>query len=911
MEKAASLCGVTHRYGEVIALDDVNLDIPAGRLVGLIGPDGVGKSTALALIAGVRSLQSGSATALDADLSRASARREICSRIAYMPQGLGRNLYPTLSVYENVDFFARLFGVEETERESLIAELLSGTGLAPFADRPAGKLSGGMKQKLGLCCSLVHTPELLILDEPTTGVDPLSRRQFWELLDRTRERSRSMSVIVATAYMEEAERFDHLVAMDAGRVLAAGNAESLRDQTGETSLEDAFISLLPAEKREGHERLVVPPRGNSNSRDIAIEAAGLTCRFGSFTAVDHVDVRIERGEIFGFLGSNGCGKTTTMKMLTGLLKASEGEASLFGRPVNPDDLETRKRVGFMSQAFSLYSELTVRQNLELHARLFHLPPEAIAGRVREMLERFGLAEYEAKRPDSLPLGIRQRLQLSVAVVHSPQMLILDEPTSGVDPVARDSFWKLLIDLSRNDGVTIFLSTHFMNEAERCDRISLMHAGKILAQGSPESLREERGARTLEEAFIGWLEEAEAQGKRSAARGTKAEGFRRPVAVGIERAAVPRFSFRRLWAYARREAMEIRRDSVRLGFALAGPLVIMLACGFGINFDVDRVPFAVLDYDRSSQSRDYALSLSSSKYFDERRPVAGQDEIERRLQSGELRAIIEIPPGFGSDLVAGKRPQVGIWIDGGNPSQADTSKNYIVSATNAYAQSFVDPESLRPAARVDYAARYKYNPDFRSVFAMVPGVVMLILILIPAILTAVGVVREKELGSIANVYSTPVTKIEFLAGKQLPYIALAMINFACCALMAVFLFRVPIKGGLSALVLGAAAFAAASTGFGLLVSVFAKTQVSALFAVGILTTLASISFSGWLTPLSSITGAGRFISKVFPSTYFEAVSIGAFTKSLGLADLAGDIAVLAAISAAYLGLSTALLRKQER
>jgi ribosome-dependent ATPase len=428
----ARLAGVTHRYGDTLALDGVDLKIPTGCMVGLIGPDGVGKSTLLGLIAGARKLQTGFVEVLGGDMKSRSFRAQVAPRIAYMPQGLGGNLYATLSVFENVDFFGRLFGQDREERNWRIKELLESTDLLGFKDRPASKLSGGMKQKLGLCCALIHDPELLILDEPTTGVDPLSRRQFWELIDRIRGRGRSMSVLVATAYMEEAERFDWLAALDGGKVLATGAPAELKFRTGSDSLEETFIQLLPEAKRRGHRKLVIPKR-QGKDREAAIEAQGLTKRFGDFTAVDHASFRIERGEIFGFLGSNGCGKTTTMKMLTGLLPATEGEARLFGCTVDPRDLETRKRVGYMSQSFSLYRELTVRQNLELHARLFHLPADDIPGRINEMVERFKLAEHLDDLPDEVPLGIRQRLSLAVAVIHRPEMLILDDPTSGVDP----------------------------------------------------------------------------------------------------------------------------------------------------------------------------------------------------------------------------------------------------------------------------------------------------------------------------------------------------------------------------------------------------------------------------------------------------------------------------------------------
>src|SRR5208282_5466648 len=449
--------------------DAITLDLPAGCMVGLIGPDGVGKSSLMALVAGARRIQQGRVEVLGGDLADAGFRRAACPRVAYMPQGLGKNLYPTLSVFENTDFFARLFGLGRAEAKRRIAELLDSIGLGPFPDRPAGKLSGGMKQKLCLCCALIHAPDLLILDEPTTGVDPLSRRQFWELVDRIRADRPSMSVLVSTAYMEEAARFDYLVAMFAGKVVGTGTPAELPARTGTRSLEEAFIALLPEELRQGHKELVVPPRP-AGDQEVIIEAHGLTQKFGDFVAVDHVSMRIERGEIFGFLGANGCGKSTTMKMLCGLLPPSEGQAWLFGEPVDANDIDVRRKVGYMSQAFSLYSELTVRQNLVLHAQLFDVPRAEIPQRVEETAARFGLGEIMEALPDSLPLGQRQRLQLAVALIHRPALLILDEPTSGVDPVARDGFWEHLIDLSRRDKVTIFVSTHFINEAGRCDRI---------------------------------------------------------------------------------------------------------------------------------------------------------------------------------------------------------------------------------------------------------------------------------------------------------------------------------------------------------------------------------------------------------------------------------------------------------
>ena len=805
MNPVARLTDLSHRYKKIVALDAVDLEIPAGRMVGLIGPDGVGKSSLLALVAGVRKIQMGSVQVLGRDMRRSLSRRAICPRIAYMPQGLGHNLYMTLSVFDNIDFFGRLFGQPRDERLRRIKELLSSTGLTPFADRPAGNLSGGMKQKLGLCCALIHDPQLLILDEPTTGVDPLSRRQFWELIERIRQRRQGMSVIVATAYMDEAERFDWLVAMDAGKVLATGSPTELRARTGATNLERAFIELLPEEKHSGYQTLTIPPH-QAEQRSPAIEASGLTRCFGDFIAVDQVSFTIHAGEIFGFLGSNGCGKTTTMKMLTGLLPSSDGEARLFGRPVDTQDIDLRKRVGYMSQAFSLYNELTVRQNLMLHARIFQLPREKIEKRVEEMIDRFGLGQMTDELTEKLPLGVRQRLSLAVAVIHGPEMLILDEPTSGVDPVARDQFWALLIQLSREDGVTIFISTHFMNEAERCDRISLMHAGRVLAQGSPADLVEERGAASLEETFIAYLEEAASSESGAAQQPEAPPEHNEQTTTQSSRSKHLRIDPARAWAYARRESLEIVRDPIRIAFALLGPLLLMIAFGYGITLDLEEISYAVLDQDQTPESRGYLENFAGSRYFAQRSPLRHYSDMEQQLRKGRLTFVLEIPPGFGKNLKRNSQPEVGIWLDGTIPFRAETARGYILGVHQFYLDQRMrsEPSFNLPPPPLTIETRFRYNQDFKSVYAIVPGTIMMLLVWIPAMMTAAGVVREKEMGSITNLYATPVSGLEFLLGKQVPYVLIGMLNFASLVLLAVFLFQVQIKGSGFALLVGGGA-----------------------------------------------------------------------------------------------------------
>jgi len=917
-DPVARLSDVSLRYGHAVALDRVSLELPSGCMAGVIGPDGVGKSTLFALVAGAHAMQQGDLHVLGGDMRDRRHREQVCPRIAYMPQGLGKNLYATLSVVENVDFFGRLFGQGQRERHQRISHLLQATGLAPFGDRPAGKLSGGMKQKLGLCCALIHDPDLLILDEPTTGVDPLSRAQFWDLIDSIRKGRPGMSVLVATAYMEEAERFDWLAVMEQGRVLAAGVPDDLLKRTGTGSLEQAFIALLPEERRREHQPVVIPPRKSGASMATAIEADQLTMRFGDFTAVDRVSFRIRSGEIFGFLGSNGCGKTTTMKMLTGLLPATSGMAHLFGHQVNPKDIETRRRVGYMTQSFSLYSELNVRQNLELHARLFNVPTAEIKDRVREMVARFGLEGVLESMPGNLPLGQRQRLSLAVAMIHKPEMLILDEPTSGVDPIARDRFWQSIVDLARNDGVTIFISTHFMNEAERCDRISLMHAGRVLISDSPEVIKKQKGAETLEQAFIRFLEEAGAQDGQAVPK--IAEQVDPPSAgdPAIVHSCAPHlsarswFSFRRALSYSRRETMELRRDPIRATLALLGSVILMVIMGYGISFDVEDLPFAVLDRDQSVISRDYTLNLSGSKYFIEHAAITDYQELDRRMRSGEISLALEIPHGFGRDLAHGRRASIAAWIDGAMPQRAETIQGYVSGMHNLWLSQQRRRLSSASASGelISIETRYRYNPDVKSLVAMVPAVIPLLLMMIPAMLTALSVVREKELGSIVNLYVTPVTRLEFLLGKQLPYVGLAMINFLLMVLLALMLFQVPITGSFGALVLATLLYVTCSTAFGLLVSSFMRSQVAAIFGTAALTIVPAVNFSGMTNPVSSQEGLGRLIGEIYPTSHFLLIARGIFAKALGFVDLQHNFGILAATIPIVLIACVFMLKKQE-
>ena len=977
-----SIQNLAHRYGKTLALDDVSLDIPKGATVGLIGPDGVGKSTLLSLMAGVKVIQDGRVEVLGGDMADKDVRRDLSHRIAFMPQGLGRNLYPTLSVYENIDFHARLFGLDGQERTRQIARLMEATRLAPFSGRAAGKLSGGMKQKLSLCCALVHSPDLLILDEPTTGVDPLSRRQFWALVDDLRREHAGMTVIVATAYIEEAQRFERLLAMDAGRLLENKPTADVLADYGTDVLEDAYVKMLPPEKQQGSGGLDITPFVPDPNAPPAMEAHGLTKRFGDFTAVDHVSFTIQKGEIFGFLGSNGCGKSTTMKMLTGLLEATEGAATLLGKPIDAGGLDTKMRVGYMSQAFSLYEELSVRRNLDLHARLYQMGAKGAAA-VEEALQQFDLADVADTAPASLPLGIRQRLQLAAACLHHPEVLILDEPTSGVDPAARDMFWRHLLKLSREDKITIFVSTHFMNEAARCDRISFMHKGRVLAVGTPAELAARQNAPDLEEAFVQYLIEAEGGdgGERSSrqeaahseseqrefhqdvdgvreqsshtlpaetptvgcvAQATHAEGelddrhsefsddlqgkdkgssetqngVREPSSHTLRdnpNTDTFKYRFSMIWTFARREAKELLRDKIRLFFAVFGPLIIMASVSWGISFDVRNLKFAVYDRDQTAASRELVEYFDGSRYFLQQPPIQSEAEIDTVLKSSGAILVIDIPSGFGRDLARGLKPEVGFYVDGSMPFNATNIRGYIGSLITAYTKDRIAesglPVSLKAPAGIE--PRFMYNQDFDSINAIAPGVMMLVLMMIPAMMSAVGVVREREIGSIANFYASPAAVAQYLIGKQLPYIAVGMVNFAAMMLMIIYLFGVPLKGSFTGLAVGTLLMVSATTALGLLISCFVRSQLAAIFATAIITMIPAQTYSGFIYPLSTMEGGALIIGKTFPSSWYYTVSVGSFTKGLHTADLLHEYAAIAAFAATSLILACVLLKKQEK
>jgi ribosome-dependent ATPase len=454
-------------------------------------------------------------------------------------------------------------------------------------------------------------------------------------------------------------------------------------------------------------------------------------------------------------------------------------------------------------------------------------------------------------------------------------------------------------------VTIFISTHFMNEAARCDRISLMHSGRILASAPPAELVEMRGVQTLEQAFISYLEEAAGPApppSTSSLASSSAHQLKSPINLSISR----------MFAYAYCEMLGILRDPVRLAVSFLGTIFLMLVFGYGITMDVEHLSFAVLDQDQSPESRAYLEEFADTRYFELAPPLANNAELESGLKSGRLAFALEIPPDFGRTLKRGKAAEISAWVDGAMPFRSETVLGYL----SGIHQTYLSHLELRQTGKAQWSPvtieiRNRYNQDLKSLFSMVPSVIGLLLVFIPAILMALGVVREKELGSIINLYVTPISRTEFLLGKQLPYIAVAMSNYLCMLGLAVFLFGVPVKGSLIALTLGALLYTTATTGLGLLISAFTSTQIAALFGTAMLTIIPSTQFSGMVVPVSSLTGTAAVIGYGFPATYFMKISVGAFTKGLGFVDLWGNLLALAAFIPVLTSLSVLLLPKQER
>ncbi|MBI2823401.1 MAG: ABC transporter ATP-binding protein/permease [Planctomycetia bacterium] len=946
--------------GEIVrALDGVALTADRGMLTALVGPDGAGKTTLLRLVAGLMTADDGKLTVLGIDV--AADPQQVQSRIGYMPQKFG--LYEDLTVQENLDLYADLHGVTARQRQERYPRLMDMTALAPFTDRLAGRLSGGMKQKLGLACTLVRSPELLLLDEPTVGVDPLSRRELWEIIQQL-VREEGHSVLLSTSYLDEAERCEHVVVLRQGTVLAEGRPSEVTDlvrgrtflaepapgqaasvlqaqflddpqvvdavpeggrvrfvltesavtvgqheeirhgaaavEPVEARFEDGFMALVRQATSEprvaGAMTLDRPPAGTRD--EVVVQVHDLVRRFGAFTAVDHVNFEVRRGEIFGLLGPNGAGKTTTFRMLCGLLPATDGTLRVAGADLRHARASARQRVGYVAQKFSLYGQLSVTENLEFFASAYGLYGARRRDRIKWALAQFELTRFANLQSDQLPGGYRQRLAMAASLLHEPEILFLDEPTSGADPLARREFWRRITALAQQ-GVTVIVTTHFMEEAEYCDRIVIMDAGRVLAQGTPAEVRgharpEPGRAPTMEDAFVAIVEEARQEEKPTAAHAKSARAAARSFGDFLPA------KLRRIGALVRKETRQLIRDPSSIAIGVMMPVLLILLFGYGLSLDVKNVPVAVVLEDPSPEAAELAARFQLSRYFDATLTTSMPRALEFML-AREVDGIVRIRPDFARHLQIGDA-EVQILVHGTDSNRARIIQNYAQAAVGQWGAQRAAEGRAVLAGPVGIQERLWFNEANESRYFLVPGLVVLIMTLIGALLTALVMAREWERGTLEAIFVTPVRTGEILLGKTIPYFGLGMIGLALCIVTAKLLFHVPLRGSVSVLSGASMLYLLVALAIGLLISSAFKSQFVASQVAILVTFLPAMMLSGFLFDLRSMPTFVWLITYALPARYFVALLQTAFLAGNVWAVYIPNLAVLAVMAVVLLVLA---------
>ncbi|WMW64449.1 ATP-binding cassette domain-containing protein [Nitratidesulfovibrio liaohensis] len=1074
----------------VRAVDDVTLDLAPGTINGLLGPDGAGKTTLLRLAAGLLLPDAGSLTVLGRDtVAQAQA---VQSAIGYMPQRFG--LYEDLSVAENLSLYADLHGVSAAQRAERWPALMRMTGLAPFLDRLAGRLSGGMKQKLGLACTLVRSPRLLLLDEPTVGVDPLSRRELWNIVFSL-VREHGITVLVSTAYLDEAEHCDRVAIMHHGRLVGDGAPGAFtRPLTGRTwfvtpamraraaqtllsaapgvtdavlhacgvrlltetpeaaralvenglltegetapgtvgqlhprapGFEDGFLALFAALPQES-----APPNGTTDEEHAApaatsantftaprpesdqslsppvpatapdgpsdtppdtadappvIEVRNLERRFGTFMAVKGASFDVRRGEIFGLLGPNGAGKSTIFRMLCGLLPPTGGNLRVAGVDLRRAPAAARRRVGYVAQKFSLYGQLSVLENLRFFASAYGLYGAARDARIAWALRDFDLAGVADAQSGDLSLGYRQRLAMACALMHEPDILFLDEATSGVDPLARREFWQRITALAES-GVTVIVTTHFLDEAEYCDRMAILVGGEVLAPGTPAEIRAMApaaddatdgpreaaqrgdgqrnasglafGQATIERAFIALAERHRANAPTTpgtaagpdaldgtdATYATGAAGMPpatgqssahgTPLPAGQEQDIRPtplRGLLLRMRGLLRKEWLQVVRDPSAIAIALVMPVVLLFLFGYGISLDARDVPVAIVADDLGPEAMEFAARLLLADTF-RPRVVTDMRRAEEDLRAGRVDAIVHLQSDFArrlSDATGGggtsggaggtARPDgappagdtgtvpVQLIVNGVDPNNARTVSGYVTSVWQSWLSGRVAAAGQVPAVRL--ATRMWFNPTSDSRHFLVPGLMVLIMTLTGALLTAMVMAREWERGTMEALLVTPVRMGELLTGKLLPYFVLGMGGMVLTVIMALYLFGVPLRGSLAVLAGASSLFLTAALGMGLFISVLARNQFIAGQAALLATFLPALFLSGFIFDLESTPGFVQTVSYAIAARYFATL-----LKTIFLAGEVWEVIVpnaLALAGLAFFFLTVARLRCRKR
>ena len=951
-----SIAGVTKRFGATVAIDNLSAVVAPGRITGLVGPDGAGKTTLLRLVAGLLRADAGRIEVCGLDA--AAQAPQIHTIAGYMPQRFG--LYEDLTVAENLTLYADLRGVTGAERVAAFARLLAFTDLGSFQHRLAGRLSGGMKQKLGLACALIRTPRVLLLDEPSVGVDPISRRELWRMVSALVDDG--LGVVWSTSYLDEAERCAEVLLLHEGHLLHAGPPGDMtrlmagrsflveagagrrrmlahalaRPEIVDGTIQGASLRIVMAEgaapptaatfgSSDAITVRAVPPRfedayiarigGVTHRPEPAesppvhdgdftpvIEARGLTKRFGSFTAADNISFTIARGEIFGLLGPNGAGKSTTFKMMCGLLLPTSGSATVEGLDLYRAASAARGRIGYMAQKFSLYGDLSVRQNLAFFAGVYGIPSARRAAAIARVVDEFALHELLDTNAGGLPLGFKQRLALACAVMHEPAVLFLDEPTSGVDPLTRRDFWQR-INAMVERGVTIMVTTHFLDEAEYCDRIALVYHGRVIAAGSPDALKQHaRSANlpdpTLEDAFIA-LVEADSPAPQPPPQPSPApRESERSTPLALPRVAGGWQRARRIFGLIRKETLQILRDPSSIMIAGVLPLLFLFIFGFAVSLDLDNVGICLVVEQPTPVATSFAAALTNSRFFAvretrDRRACAGD------LVAGRIKAIVVVPAWFAASTARGAPAAIQVLVDGSDPNSAGLVQNYIQGLW----QNWLVQDGLERAAPiappVSVASRVWFNPAHESRNFLLPGLVAVIMTLIGTLLTALVVAREWERGTMEALMSTPIGIVELLIGKLAPYFILGMGAMVLSVAASVAIFAVPFRGSYTALAAVSAVFLICMLAFGLFISTVTRNQFVASQAALIAGFLPALLLSGFLFEIGSMPLPIRIIANALPARYF--------VPSLQTLFLVGDVgAVLLPNAAAMTGMAVVLL-----
>ena len=916
---AARLVNLCKKFAAVTALDTLSAELPTGRILGLVGPDGAGKTTLIRLLAGLMEPTSGSVEVLGRKPSAEGGATQ--AEIGYMPQRFG--LYEDLSVLDNLTLYANLRALDREVRRQRFAELLEFTSLAPFTARLAGKLSGGMKQKLGLACALLGRPRLLLLDEPGVGVDPLSRRELWRMV--TDLMTSGVTVLWSTAYLEEAERCSRIWLLDGGRLLHDGAPRELSDrmrgrvfrrrsgsgvsrQLAEEELaregvvdaviqgasvrivakpeyaqqiaagkgyepvtprlEDAYIELVGgAQKGESLLARGWPTDaahvGTTNGS--LVECHGLTKRFGTFVAADHVSFEVRAGEIYGLLGPNGAGKSTTFRMLCGLLKPTEGDASVAGVNLLRSASRARARLGYMAQKFSLYGALSVAQNLDYFAEIYGLNRQRKRERVQAMIEAFALAPHLQSNAATLPLGFKQRLALACATLHAPAVLFLDEPTSGVDPLMRREFWHHINAADRarrghrrddalhgGSGVLRSHRSHLERPQDRgrharCPESQHRHhrSPRAHSRGSLHHAHRTGSCVSDGPIFDGATSSPEAREAAIASSG------RAPPGQPTTTAHRWRSWWRQLSAVMLKEAKQVTRDPSSWIIAVFLPLTFLFLFGYGLSLDTTVVKIAVVREDSSQDARAFAARLEDSKWF---LVVDAPDRASGKqlLRDQAVKATIIIPGEFGHRLYSSARAaQVQVLVDGAEPNTANFVRGYVGAIWAAFIAGRSLEQGTPSTVPISVEPRYWFNANAESRWFLIPGSITVIMTLIGTLLTALVIAREWERGTLEALYATPLTRGQILIGKTLPYFVLAMISTLVCVLTALILFHLPLRGSMLTLGLVAAVFLVPALGQGMLISVTMRSQLAAA-QLGLMTGyLPAIMLSGFLFDIHSM------------------------------------------------------------